>query len=149
MKIDHVAIVVSNLEEAIAFYEKLGLVPYEIYEDVDEKYPEDAEAHHFRACAMMEERDGVFHLWLMEPKGDSGPLHKFLETKGPGMHHLAFSVDGIESESERIQADGVRFVRPVHHFPDKGFTGGLVHPKDGHGVLVELAEHDPPSDPED
>jgi catechol 2,3-dioxygenase-like lactoylglutathione lyase family enzyme len=137
MHIDHVAIVVEDLEAAVEAYEALGLVRYRIYEDIREQYPGEEDLH-YRACAVMEHREADFHLWLMEPKGEGTALHRFLERHGPGLHHVGVhgDLDGIE---ERTEQAGIAWLRPVTDFGREG-RRGLVDPRPLQGVLVEMSQ---------
>lgn len=137
MHIEHVAIVVRDLEAAVEAYETVGLVRYEIYDDLVEHYPGEEELH-YRACAMMENRDSDFHIWLMEPKGEGTGLHRFLEQRGPGLHHIG--IDGpLDGAPEELEKAGIKFIRPVSDFGKEG-RRGLLHPHDMQGTLVELTE---------
>ena len=137
MHIDHVAIVVEDLEAAVEAYEQIGLVRYRIYDDIVEQYPGEEELH-YRACAVMETRDSDFHLWLMEPKGEGTGLHRFLEKRGPGLHHVG--IDGpLNGLSEKLEEAGIRFIRPISDFGEEG-RRGLLHPHSMQRTLVELTE---------
>jgi methylmalonyl-CoA/ethylmalonyl-CoA epimerase len=137
MHIDHVAIVVEDLEAAVEAYEAVGLVRYDVYDDIVEQYPGEEELH-YRACAVMESRDADFHIWLMEPKGEGTALHRFLERRGPGLHHIG--IDGpLDGVAERLAGAGIAFIRPVSDFGKEG-RRGLLDPHDLQGTLVELTE---------
>lgn len=139
MKIDHVAIVVEDLEQAAAFYEKLGFADGRRF-DVEERYPGAEAAHRYRAVILRgDQRDGSV-IWLMEPTGQEGPLRRFLERRGPGLHHLGLLTSDIEADAGKVQQQGIRFIRPVHDFGDDGEIRALIHPDDGHGVLIELLQ---------
>ncbi len=80
-------------------------------------------------------------LELLEPTDPSGPVGRFLTRRGPGLHHVAFAVDDLDAEVERLLAAGARFVDPT---PRPGHGGSRVvflHPSGSGGVLVELVEH--------
>lgn len=135
MHVDHVAIVVEDLEAAVEAYEALGLVRFRIYEDISETYPGQEELH-YRACAVMETKESDFHLWLMEPKGEGTALHRFLERRGPGLHHIGLSGD-LDGLPARIDAAGLEFIRPISDFGREG-RRGLLHPHSFQRTLVEV-----------
>jgi methylmalonyl-CoA/ethylmalonyl-CoA epimerase len=129
-KIDHVAICVPDTDEAIAKYKQvLGLEP-----DVRE----------FVASQKTEATllpIGETSLELISPKGNEG-LSKFLEKKGPGLHHIAIEVEGLRDALAALKALGVPL---IDEFPRKGARGhdvAFLHPKATGGVLVELVEPD-------
>ena len=127
--IEHIGIAVANLEEAISFYEKaLGLTCYRIEEVADQK----VKTAFFRV--------GQTKIELLESTSPDGPVGKFIEKKGQGLHHLAFAVNNIESQLETIASKGVRLI-DTH--PRKGAEEldiAFIHPSASHGVLIELCE---------
>ena len=83
---------------------------------------------------------GNIKLELLEPMDSSSPIHKFLEKKGEGIHHIAFGVENIEKRMEELKNDGVQL---LNEEPKKGAGGAMVaflHPKSSNGVLYELCE---------
>ena len=129
MKIDHIAIAVDNLEEAVrAYSEALGVTDIE-YERVDSEGV---------SIAMIPLENG--RIELMEPMGDSSPIKKFLERKGPGLHHIALETKDIDSQVERMETGGVRFLGSVRP-GSAGTRVAFVHPKSLCGVLAELCSH--------
>ena len=139
MKIDHIAIVVRDLEQAAAFYEKLGFTVGQRF-DVHERYPGEEAPHRYRGVILRDDASERPVIWLMEPTDEAGPLRYFLERRGPGLHHLGFLTSDIEADARTIQEQGIRFIRPVHDFPEDGEMRALIHPDDGHGVLIELLQ---------
>lgn len=137
MQIEHVAMVVEDLEAAIETYEALGLVRHRIYEDIREQYPGQEDLH-YRACAVWEGPDADFHIWLMQPKVEGSALHRFLERRGPGLHHVGLMGD-LEAIPEAVEEAGLRWIRPISDFGHEGHRG-LLHPKDTQGTLVELVQ---------
>jgi methylmalonyl-CoA/ethylmalonyl-CoA epimerase len=139
MKIDHIAIVVRDLEQAQAFYTTLGFTASRRFE-VRERYPSEETPHQYRAAFLRDgSRDGPV-LWLMEPAGQEGPLQHFLARRGPGLHHLGLRTSDIRVEARRVEEQGIRFIRPVHDFPDEGEIRALIDPRDGQGMLIELLQ---------
>ncbi|WP_415060269.1 methylmalonyl-CoA epimerase [Flavobacterium sp.] len=127
--IEHIGIAVKSLEEAIPFWEeKLGLKCYNIEEVTEQKVK--------TAFFMI----GQSKIELLESTDPDGPIGKFIEKKGEGIHHLAFAVKGIENQLEELSENGVQL---IDHQPRKGAEGldiAFLHPKATHGVLIELCE---------
>jgi len=127
--IEHIGIAVRNLSESIRFYEEvLGLKCYNIEEVADQKV---------RTAFFMA---GQTKIELLESTSDDGPVAKFLEKKGEGVHHLAFAVKGIEEALRHAEQQGVQV---IDRQPRKGAEGldiAFLHPKSTFGVLTELCE---------
>lgn len=128
-KIDHVGIAVEAHAKAASVYEDLLGLRLKDTEEVASQKVRTA----FYPCADV-------NLELLEPTDPAGPVGRFLEKRGPGLHHVAFEVDDIEAELERLKAAGVALIdqepRPGAH----GTRIAFLHPKSTHGVLVELVE---------
>jgi methylmalonyl-CoA epimerase len=133
--IDHVGIAVADLDEALAFYrDALGL---------EIEAPEDVASQkvraHFIPLGNPAEQTGA-SLELLEATDPSSPIAKYLEKRGPGLHHITLRVDDIAAALSRLKAHGVRLIDEA---PRPGADGSLVafiHPSSAHGVLVELTE---------
>ncbi len=128
--IEHIGIAVQNLEEAIRFYENvLGFKCYAIEEVKDQKVK--------TAFFMV----GQTKIELLESTDPEGPIGKFIEKKGEGIHHIAFAVKNIEQNlEEAVQKD----VKLIDTTPRKGAEGldiAFLHPKSTFGVLIELCEN--------
>ena len=129
MRIDHVAIAVNNLDEAVKEYQNaLGIKEVEI---------ETVETEGVRVAILHLDNSRIE---LMEPTKDSSPIKKFLDTKGEGLHHLALETEGIESEVERMKTCGIKFLGEVRS-GSRGTKITFIHPKSLHGVLAELCSH--------
>ncbi len=127
--IEHIGIAVSNLEESIKYYEKaLGLECYSIEEVKDQKVK--------TAFFMV----GQTKIELLESTDPEGPIGKYLEKKGPGIHHLAFAVDNIEGALSDMEENGVRLVDKTPRKGAEGLDIAFLHPKSTFGVLTELCE---------
>jgi lactoylglutathione lyase/methylmalonyl-CoA/ethylmalonyl-CoA epimerase len=128
-KIDHIGIAVNNLEESLSFYEDaLGLKVENI-----EEVPEQKVKVGFLDI-------GGVHLELLESTSSEGPVAKFIEKRGEGIHHIAILVDNIENSIESMKNKNVKLIDEV---PRKGAGGSkmaFVHPKSTHGILLELYE---------
>lgn len=130
LALDHVGIAVRDLEEASRVYRLLGLAS----EGEDEVVA--SQAVRVRAF-----RAGESLIELLEPSAEASPLSAFLAKRGPGLHHLALRVPGLEDEIERLQGEGARFVDPVPRAGRAGSRVVFLHPRWGEGVLIELVEH--------
>jgi methylmalonyl-CoA/ethylmalonyl-CoA epimerase len=133
-KIDHVAICVKDVDEAIAKYKQvLGLEP-SVREVVASQKTE----------AVLLDFPGAqaTSLELISPRGNEG-LEKFLEKRGPGLHHIAVEVEGIESALAALKALGIPLVDETPRKGARGHKVAFLHPKATGGVLVELVEPEP------
>jgi methylmalonyl-CoA/ethylmalonyl-CoA epimerase len=125
--IEHIGIAVENLEEAIAWYEeKLGLTCYAIEEITDQK----VRTAFFKV--------GQTKLELLESTDPDGPIGKFIAKKGPGLHHLAFAVDDVESALQTVAGRGVDLIDKSSRQGAENLRIGFLHPKSTFGVLTEL-----------
>ena len=134
-RIDHVGVAVADLEAAKTFYaETFGLVT--VHEEVNEQ-----QGVREAMLAASPDVDGPgARLQLLAPVNDESTIAKFLVRSGPGMHHLAWTVDDIESTSAELRGRGLRL---LYDEPRRGTSGSrinFVHPKDAGGILVELVE---------
>ncbi len=127
--IEHIGIAVNDLEEAIRFYEeKLGLECYAIEEVPDQK----VKTAFFKV--------GQTKIELLGSTDPEGPVGKFLQKKGQGIHHLAFSVDGIEKQLEMAEKNGVQLIDSSPRKGAEGLDIAFLHPKSTFGVLTEICE---------
>ncbi len=130
MQIDHIGIAVKNMNEAAATYEKLLGKPAYKTEVVQEQK---VEAVFFQA--------GESKVELLAATSPDSVIASFVEKRGEGVHHIAFRVDSLEQETERLKKEGFELINEV---PKKGADNKRIvflHPKKNHGVLVELCEH--------
>ncbi len=127
--IEHIGIAVKNLEESIKFYEDvLGLTCYSIEEVADQKV---------RTAFFML---GQTKVELLESTDPEGPIGKFIEKKGEGVHHMAFAVKGIEDALAKMDEKGIRLIDKAPRKGAEGLDIAFLHPKSTHGVLMELCE---------
>ncbi len=129
MKIDHIAIAVNDVEASAKVYQKaLG---------IDEIEFETVESEGVKVAIIPMENGRIE---LIQPTNDDGPIKKFLDKKGPGLHHLALETDNIEGEVERMEVCGVQFLGKVRP-GSAGTKVTFIHPKSLEGVLTELCSH--------
>lgn len=127
--IEHIGIAVKSLEDSIPFYEKvLGLKCYNIEEVKDQKVK--------TAFFMV----GQTKIELLESTDPEGPIGKFIEKKGEGIHHIAFAVKGIEEQLKRMEEQGVTLIDKAPRKGAEGLDIAFLHPKSTLGVLTELCE---------
>jgi methylmalonyl-CoA/ethylmalonyl-CoA epimerase len=128
--IEHIGIAVNSLEEAIPFYEKvLGLKCYNIEEVADQKVK--------TAFFMI----GQTKIELLESTDPEGPVGRFIEKRGEGIHHIAFAVEGLEERLKEAEALGVRLIDTSPRRGAEGLDIAFMHPKSTFGVLTELCEN--------
>jgi methylmalonyl-CoA/ethylmalonyl-CoA epimerase len=127
-KIDHIAIAVTDIDAAAKRYAELfGL-------DVRER--ETVLSQKTEAALLP---IGDSNIELISPKGNDG-LAKFLEKRGPGIHHVAVEVEGIEDALSFLQTLGVPLIDDTPRIGARGHKVAFVHPKATGGVLIELVE---------
>lgn len=127
-RIDHVAIAVKNLDDAVASFDKLfGLKPSKI-EEIPDQGVKAALIH-----------IGDTELEFIQPINPDTGVAKFLENKGEGIHHICIEVDDTDQELKRIEDQGGKLIDKQGR---KGLAGkiGFIHPKSVNGVLIELAQ---------
>jgi len=125
--IEHIGIAVSSLEESIPYYEKvLGLECYSIEEVADQK----VRTAFFRV--------GETKIELLESTDPEGPIGKFIEKKGPGVHHLAFAMENVGEALQHAADQGVRLIDEQPRKGAEGLQIGFLHPKSTQGVLTEF-----------
>jgi methylmalonyl-CoA/ethylmalonyl-CoA epimerase len=127
--IEHIGIAVANLEAAIEFYEKIiGLKCYNIESVPDQKV---------RTAFFM---IGETKIELLEPTDPEGPVGKFIEKRGEGMHHIAFAVKNIEAQLKHAEKHGVKLIDAIPRKGAENLDIAFFHPKSTSGVLIEICE---------
>jgi len=129
--IDHIGIAVKSIEEGKKFFTDILGLKLQRVETVEEQ----------------KVKTGFFpitdsELELLESTEPDGPIAKFIEARGEGVQHIAFRVENIDNALKELQEKGVRLIDKE---PRKGAGGAriaFIHPKETHGVLVELCEKD-------
>ena len=128
--IEHIGIAVKNLESSIEYYESVfGLKCYSIEEVVDQK----VRTAFFKL--------GDTKIELLESTDPEGPVGKFIEKKGEGVHHIAFAVENIEEALKEAEEKGIRLIDKTPRAGAEGLDIGFLHPKSTFGVLTELCEN--------
>ena len=129
MKIRHLGIAVDSIEERLPIWESFGL-KLDHTEKVDS---EGVTTAHLKV--------GRYEIELLEPMGEDTPVGKFINKKGPGIHHLALEVDNLEETLAKAKKNGLE---PIGEAPRSGAENTLVaffHPKDTGGVLLEIVQN--------
>ena len=125
--IEHLGIAVKSIEAALPFYEKvLGLECYAVEEVADQKVK----------TAFL--KIGQTKIELLESTDPEGPVGKFIEKKGQGIHHIAFAVDNVNEALTEVEANGIQLVDKQGRKGAEGLNIGFLHPKSTFGVLTEL-----------
>ena len=132
-RIDHVAIIVRNIEQALVFYrDTLGIAPSEIKEVPTEQV---------RIAFLPMGGPGGSEIELIEPTRPDSSLAKFLEKRGEGLHHICLEVENIDAALADMQEKGTPVLDKQPRIAAEG-RAIFIHPKAAHGVLLELIEKD-------
>ncbi|MBI5809303.1 MAG: methylmalonyl-CoA epimerase [Ignavibacteriales bacterium] len=127
--IEHIGIAVKNLDESIKYYENiLGLKCYSIEEVHDQKVK--------TAFFLV----GQTKIELLESTDPEGPIAKFIEKKGEGIHHIAFATKNLNDSLKEIESKGIQLIDKVGRKGAEGLNIAFLHPKSTGGVLTELCE---------
>ncbi len=130
-RIDHVAIIVRNIEQALVFYrDTLGIEPSEVKEVPTEQV---------RIAFLPMGGPGGSEIELIEPTTPDSSLSKFLDKRGEGMHHICLEVENIEDALHEMQAKGAAVLDKQPRIAAEG-RAIFLHPKGTNGVLLELLE---------
>ena len=131
MRIDHIAIAVNNVDEALKNYQNvLKIEKVEKEEVPNEKV---------RVVMLKLENSRIE---LMEPMADDSPISKFLREKGEGIHHIAITADNIEEDVAHAKENGMRFLGEIRS-GSYGRKITFIHPKSLNGVLTEFCQAPP------
>lgn len=127
--LDHIGIAVEKIEDALVLYEKiLGLKLERIKVVEDQKVK----------LAIL--YAGETKIELLEPTDPEGPVGKFLQKRGEGVHHLALKVSKIEDAIQKLKDEGVQFIDEKPRIGAEGRKIAFIHPKSTRNVLLELCQ---------
>lgn len=128
--IEHLGIAVKSIEAALPYYENvLGLKCYNIEEVADQK----VKTAFFKV--------GQTKIELLEPTSEDSAVAKFIEKRGEGVHHIAFSVNGVQVALDEVAAKGVQLIDKAPRKGAEGLNIAFLHPKSTCSVLTELCEN--------
>lgn len=128
--IEHIGIAVSNLQEAIEFYQEvLGLECYAI---------EEVAGQHVRTAFF---KVGETKIELLESTSPEGPVGRFIQKRGQGIHHIAFAFADAETALEEAKNKGVELIDPITRKGAEGLDIGFLHPRSTFGVLTEFCSN--------
>lgn len=128
--LDHVAIAVEDLEKSVKIYEALGL-SFDSSREVVEKE---------KVTTAFAAIDTNAHIELLEPTDETSVIHKFIEKKGQGLHHLCFRVKDIVQKQKELEAKGFKFLNEKSKDGANDCLVNFIHPKSCGGVLIELSQ---------
>ena len=128
-RIDHIGVAVEDLDEAVALYSERFGMPVQHRETVEEQGVE---------AVLM--GIGESHVELLRPLDADTAVGRFLARNGPGLHHVAYGTDDIESALERVREAGLALIDEQPRTGIRGSRVAFVHPKSTGGVLTELVE---------
>ena len=131
MRVDHIAIAVKSVEEALKNYQKILNVDHLEIEEVPNERVK---------VAMLELQDT--RIELMEPTSPDSPISKFLQERGEGIHHIAITADDIDKDVARASANGMKMLGGLRS-GSYGRRITFIHPKSLNGVLTEFCEAPP------
>jgi methylmalonyl-CoA/ethylmalonyl-CoA epimerase len=131
MRVDHVAIAVNNVSEALKNYEKIL--------KIDKIDIEDVPTERVKVAILRLEDTRIE---LMEPTADDSPIAKFLTDRGEGIHHIAITADDIDNDVERAIGNGTRMIGDIRT-GSYGRKITFIHPKSMNGVLTEFCQAPP------
>jgi len=127
--IEHIGIAVKSIDESIKYYENiLGLKCYAIEEVKDQK----VKTAFFKI--------GQTKIELLESTAPEGPIGKFIEKRGQGIHHIAFAVKNVEQCLKDVEEKGINTIDKTSRKGAENLNIGFLHPKSTFGVLTELCE---------
>ena len=130
-RINHIAIVVQDLDAALRVYSDVLGLPLKRVEDVPAEKVK---------VAFLPMPQGDTEIELVQPTADDTGIARFLAKRGEGMHHICFEVDDIQAEMAQMAASGLQVLEEKPRMGSQGQKYVFVHPKSAHGVLIELYE---------
>jgi methylmalonyl-CoA/ethylmalonyl-CoA epimerase len=131
-RIDHIGVATDDLDRALALYEGTLGMPVAHRETVESQGVE---------AVLLDVGDGQVE--LLRPLGPDTPVAKYLERKGPGLHHVAYAVEDIESVLDTLKDAGIELIDSQPRIGIRDSRVAFVHPKSTGGVLTEIVEPAP------
>jgi methylmalonyl-CoA/ethylmalonyl-CoA epimerase len=128
-RIDHIGVATEDLDGAIALYEETLGMPVAHRETVESQGVE---------AVLLDVGDG--HVELLRPLGPDTPIGKYLDKRGPGLHHVAYAVDDIEGVLGRLKEAGIELIDSEPRVGIRDSRVAFVHPRSTGGVLTEIVE---------
>lgn len=128
-RIDHIALVVKDMDQALGFWQEALGLPLSHMENV---------ASEHSLVAFLPAKEGEVE--LVSPTDDDSGVARFLNKRGPGMHHICFEVYDIEATMAHLKSKGIRLINEKPEIGTGGKKIAFIHPESTHGVLVELYE---------
>jgi methylmalonyl-CoA/ethylmalonyl-CoA epimerase len=129
LRVDHIAVVVPEIDAALAFWQKALGLPLEHVEEI---------ASQETVAAMMPIGDSKVE--LLQPTTETSGMAKFMAKRGPGLHHICFEVDDIEATLAQLKGEGIQLINEEPMVGAGGKRVAFIHPKSSSGVLIELSE---------
>ena len=128
--LDHIAIAVKSISSARKIYEDMGMTFSDQIEEVKEQ----------KVLTAFAQIDQNAHIELLEPTSAESTIHKFIETKGEGIHHLCFKVPDVKAKTAELTAKGFKFIYPEPRIGAGNCLVNFIHPKSTGGVLIEISQ---------
>jgi methylmalonyl-CoA/ethylmalonyl-CoA epimerase len=128
-RIDHIGVATDDLEGALALYEQTLGMPLAHRETVESQGVE---------AALLDVGDG--HVELLQPLGPDTPIGKYLEKRGPGLHHVAYAVGDIEEVMDNLKDAGLELIDDEPRIGIRDSRVAFVHPRSTGGVLTEIVQ---------
>jgi methylmalonyl-CoA/ethylmalonyl-CoA epimerase len=128
-RIDHIGVAVADLDEAVGLYRERFGMPEQHRETVEEQGVE---------AVLLGVGDG--HVELLRPLGPDTAVGRYLERSGPGLHHVAYQTDDIDSALEAVRSAGLRLIDERPRIGIRGSRVAFLHPRATGGVLTEIVE---------
>ena len=130
--LNHIGIAVRSIDEQKAFYGDVLGLEFEGYEDVP--------SQKVRVAFFLA---GDVRIELLEPTAEDSPVAKFLDKRGEGLHHVAYTVEDLQARIDELKASGLRMIDENPRVGSHHMQIAFVHPKSSFGVLTELCEPSP------
>lgn len=132
--LDHIAIAVKSISSARKIYEDMGMTFSDQIEEVKEQ----------KVLTAFAQIDHNAHIELLEPTSTESTIHKFIESKGEGIHHLCFKVPDVKAKTAELTAKGYKFIYTEPRIGAGNCLVNFIHPKSTGGVLIEISQRPNP-----